>query len=222
MTPVSLPTRGLLAEQARRRLITTAAAVLTSGLNVGDLAMRSIVVALVWLLVVFVGGSFGATWPAPTDTLALALLDSLPVARTDIELAGDDAAVGRQIWGRFGNSELTNRYGQIVLPYGVATWPVFAQRLLRNADRAGFDVTSLALALAAAAPPERPSGPIPQFPIGAFLAQQGDEPVWIIPCVWVDGYIERVDGTYEPIRARHAMVWAFAFDGRQVGFVTCK
>ena len=163
-------------------------------------------------------------WPSSADSLAVALLDSLQVAKISLLLSEEPDDVAQQLWGTFANRDLAKRYSQIEIPSNKPAWPVFRARLIDVAKAAGRNKESLARALDEIAKQEEWLVSERQiYPIGAFIAKQRGEKVWVIPCLSESGISYDGEGQPRPMRARHIQIWAFLVEsGRQVGYVTCK
>lgn len=163
-------------------------------------------------------------WPSSSDTLAVLLLDSLQVADISLLLSEDADEIKQQLWGTFASRDLANRYSQIEVPSRVRAWPLFRARLLDAATAARRNPRSLARALDDIEKQEEWLIAERQiFPIGAFVAKQRGEKVWVIPCLWEGGVTYNSDGQPRPVRARHLRIWAFLIgNGRQIGYETYR
>lgn len=170
------------------------------------------------------GGTSQGRWPSSADSLAVSLLDSMQVAKISLLLSEDPNEVEQQLWGTFANRDLATRYSQIEVPSDVRAWPVFRARLLSAAENSKRNTESLARALDIIE--EHEQWLVAErliFPIGAFIAKQRGEKVWVIPCLWESGVSSDGTGSPRPVRARHIQIWAFSIENcRQVGFATCK
>ncbi len=158
-------------------------------------------------------------WPTPSDSLALALLDSLQVSELDLRLDEDMEVAGKQLWDLFANQELAKRYAEIDLPGGTSVWHVFRSRLIDIAAESGFEIASLKRALDTIEQDEPDLTTKGQLlPFGAFMAHRNGERAWIVPCGW-----ESWHSPPRPVKAKHIRIWAFSVEsGEQVGYITCK
>jgi hypothetical protein len=179
--------------------------------------MQFIVIAAV--LILNVPAVASVDWPAPSDTLALALLDSLQVSELDIELDEDLEVAGKQLWDLFATQELAKMYAAIDLPGGASVWHIFRSRLLDAASESGFEIGSLKRALDSieeSEPHLTTNGQL--LPFGAFMAHYNGARAWVVPCRWESGY-----SPLRPVKAQHIRIWAFSVEsGDQVGYITCK
>jgi len=172
----------------------------------------------------FIWEALPKEWPTEADSLALVLLDSMQVCRIDLKLSSDPDEARRRLWATFANRDLAKRYGQLQIPPGERAWSIFRDRLLEVAREKGMKYQSLEKSLDQI---YDESGYLAQkcllFPFGAFLARQGQDDAWIIPCLWESGASSKSEGVPYPVRAHHIRIWAFmTTSGEKVGYVTCK
>lgn len=192
--------------------------------NSAGAKVRTRLLGVLAFLVMASSHAFAQNWPAATDTLATALLDSLQVARIELKLSEDSAEAGRQLWAKFANQDLGDRYSQIAIPAEVRSWGVFRGRLVEVVRAQGMPVESLELCLdriQAECASLIEKGQL--FPYGAFLARQWGDDAWLIPCRWESSVTYGPGHIPNPVRAGHVRIWAFMVgSGEKVGYTTCR
>lgn len=186
--------------------------------------MKAQILAIATLLALVAGCATDGAWPSASDQPAFELLGSVAVDQLAISLAADKEAVNKELWDLFANTDLHERFSEVAVPAGADAWSVYSKRLVALARDRQMDAESLSRVLERIKTLERlPGDSMQVLPYGAFTGRQGDELVWMVPCVWSLGVSYDSDQRPLPQGLDHIKIWAFSADGlEEVGVVSCK